>query len=100
MAVINIPSLIKGLRERLGLTRLTKGEARDFKRRWDAVNAAEKEELASTPITYKFRQIASLLASAGKLGWDKALASVGPECAGSTMPDQANSMPLLAVLRD
>lgn len=121
MAAVNIPALVKGLRERLGLTqeqfahevgvtfstvnqwengrrrpqpfllkrllemeaasgkvsagRLTRGEAQAFKRRWEAVNAAEKEELASTPVADKFRQVAALLASAGKLGWTEALAA-------------------------
>ena len=115
MATINVPALVKGLRERLGLTQeqfahevgvtfstvnqwengrrrpqpfllkrllemeassgegsaghLNKGEAQAFKRRWEAVNAAERKELASTPVADKFRQVAALLASAGKLGW-------------------------------
>jgi transcriptional regulator with XRE-family HTH domain len=120
MATINIPVLVKGLREQLGLTqeqfahevgvtfstvnqwengrrrpqpfllkrllemeaawvegsagRLTRGEAQAFKRRWETVNAAEREELGSTPVAHKFRQLAALLASAGKLGWTEALA--------------------------
>lgn len=111
MAAINIPALVKGLRQRLGLTqeqfahevgvtfstvnqwengrrrpqpfllkrllemeaalgevaggRLTRKEALAFKRRWEAVNAAEKEELASTSAADKFRQVAALLASRG-----------------------------------
>jgi putative transcriptional regulator len=115
MIAINITGLVKGLRERLGLTqeqfahevgvtfstvnqwengrrrpqpfllkrllemeaavdegsasRLIRGEAQAFKRRWEAVNAAEREELASTPVAHKFRQVAALLASAGQLGW-------------------------------
>jgi putative transcriptional regulator len=118
MAAINIPALVKSLRERLGLTqeqfaravgvtfstvnqwenarrrpqpfllnrllemeaasgedsagRLTKGEAQEFKRRWQIVNAAEKDELASTPEADKFRQVAALLASAATLGWTRA----------------------------
>jgi transcriptional regulator with XRE-family HTH domain len=120
MAATNIRALVKGLRERLGLTqeqfahevgvtfstvnqwengrrrpqpfllkrlleieatleegsasRLTKAEAQKFKRRWEAVNAAEREELRSTPVDHKFRQVAALLASAGKLGWTEPLA--------------------------
>jgi len=120
MATINIPVLVKGLREQLGLTqeqfahevgvtfstvnqwengrrrpqpfllkrllemeaawvegsagRLTREEAQAFKRRWETVNAAEREELGSTPVAHKFRQLAALLASAGKLGWTEALA--------------------------
>jgi transcriptional regulator with XRE-family HTH domain len=34
---------------------LTKEEAQAFKRRWQAVNAAENEELASTPVAVKFQ---------------------------------------------
>jgi transcriptional regulator with XRE-family HTH domain len=121
MAAINIPALVKGLRQRLGLTqeqfahevgvtfstvnqwengrrrpqpfllkrllemeaalgevaggRLTRKEAQAFKRRWEAVNAAEKEELASTSAADKFRQVAALLASAGHLGWIEAKAA-------------------------
>jgi putative transcriptional regulator len=120
MAAIDIPGLVKGLRQRLGLTqeqfahevgvtfstvnqwengrrrpqpfllkrllemeaawekssadRLTKGEAKAFKRRWEAVNAAEREELRSTTVPQKFRQVAALMASAGKLGWTEAVA--------------------------
>jgi putative transcriptional regulator len=55
--------------------RLTKGEAQAFKRRWEAVNAAEREELASTSAAHKFRQVAALQASAEKLGWTKAMAA-------------------------
>jgi len=55
--------------------RMSKGEAQAFKRRWEAVNAAEREELASTPVADKFRQVAALLASAGKLGWTESLAA-------------------------
>ncbi|MBM4274341.1 MAG: helix-turn-helix domain-containing protein [Deltaproteobacteria bacterium] len=52
---------------------LTRKEAQAFKRRWEVVNAAEKKELASTPVAHKFRQVAALLASAGKLGWTETL---------------------------
>jgi transcriptional regulator with XRE-family HTH domain len=55
--------------------RLTRGEAQAFKRRWEAVNAAEREELASTPVADKFRQVAALVASREKLGWTEALAA-------------------------
>lgn len=55
--------------------RLTRGEARAFKRRWEAVNAAEREEIGSTPMAHKFRQLAALLASAGKLDWTETLAA-------------------------
>jgi len=121
MAAINIPALVKHLRDRLGLTqeqfahevgvtfstvnqwengrrrpqpfllkrllemeaslgagsagRLTRGEAQAFKRRWEAVNAAEREELAATPVAHKFHQLAALMTSAEKLGWTEALAA-------------------------
>ncbi len=49
--------------------RLTPKEAQAFKKRWEAVNAAERAEMGSTPMAHKFRQVAALIASAGKLGW-------------------------------
>lgn len=121
MAAFDIPALVKGLRERLGLTQeqfahevgvtfstvnqwengrrrpqpfllkrllemeassgknsaggISKREAQAFKRRWAAVNAAEREELASTPLTDKLHQVAALLASARKLRWTGTLAT-------------------------
>jgi hypothetical protein len=39
------------------------------------VNAAEREELRSTTMALKFRQVAALLTSAGKLGWTGGLAA-------------------------
>ncbi len=53
--------------------RLTKGEVQAFRKRWEIVNAAEREELGSTPISQKFRQLSALLMSARKLGWTEAL---------------------------
>jgi transcriptional regulator with XRE-family HTH domain len=55
--------------------RLTREEAQAFKQRWKVVNAAEKEELASTPMAHKFRQLAALMTSAEELGWTEALAA-------------------------
>ena len=52
---------------------LTKAAALAFKRRWAAVNAAEREELASTPMAQKFRQLGVLLAAARQLGWTEAI---------------------------
>ena len=115
MAPMDIPALVKGLRQRLGLTQeqfahevgvtfstvnqwengrrrpqpfllgrllemegawdqgsfrhLTKHEARAFKQRWEWVNAAEREDLATTPVAQKFRQLEALIASARQLGW-------------------------------
>jgi putative transcriptional regulator len=54
------------------MARLTKREAQAFKQRWQAVNAAEKDELVSTPAADKLRQVAALLTSAGTLGWSGA----------------------------
>jgi len=51
---------------------LTKAGALAFKRRWAAVNAAEREELASTPMAHKFRQLGVLLAMARRFGWTAA----------------------------
>jgi len=51
---------------------LTKREARAFKQRWEAVNAAEREDLAATPVAQKFRQLEALIASARQLGWTEA----------------------------
>lgn len=53
---------------------ITKVEARSFKRRWKAVNAAEREELRRTPPEHKLRQLAALMASVKELGWDEELA--------------------------
>jgi transcriptional regulator with XRE-family HTH domain len=54
---------------------LTRVEAQAFKRRWEAVHAAEKEDLAFTPVAHKFRQLEALLASARQLGWTEATAA-------------------------
>jgi len=53
--------------------RLTKAEAKAFRRRWKAVNAAEIEELRLTPMSQKFQQLAALMASAKQFGWTKGL---------------------------
>jgi len=54
-------------------SRITKAEARAFRARWEAVNAAEVDELRATSTTHKARQLASLMASVAKLGWTEAL---------------------------
>lgn len=54
-------------------TRLTKEEAEAFKMRWEAVNAAEIEELRRTPMSQKLRQLAALMVSVKEFGWYKAL---------------------------
>lgn len=55
--------------------RISRAEARRFKKRWEAVNAAERRELRATPVADKLRQLAALMASAEKLGWNEALAA-------------------------
>jgi hypothetical protein len=55
--------------------RLTKAQAQAFQKRWEILDAAEREELASTPMALKFRQLAALMASAQKLGWTEELAA-------------------------
>lgn len=54
---------------------LTKSEAQAFKKRWEAVNAAEQEELRMTDMATKLRQLAALMASVSELGRDEARAS-------------------------
>ncbi|MBI3990200.1 MAG: hypothetical protein HY347_11365 [candidate division NC10 bacterium] len=54
---------------------MTKMEAQAFKARWEAINAAEREELRTTSLAHKLRQLAVLMASAGKFGWTEALAA-------------------------
>jgi hypothetical protein len=39
-------------------------QARAFKKRWKMVNAAEMEDLRSTPVSEKFQKLSSLLLSA------------------------------------
>lgn len=55
--------------------RLTKAQAQAFQKRWELVTVAEKEELVSTPMALKLRQLAALMASAQKLGWTGAQAA-------------------------
>jgi transcriptional regulator with XRE-family HTH domain len=57
------------------VSKISKAEARAFKKRWESVNAAEREELASTSLVLKFRQFAALLASAGQFHWTKEMAA-------------------------
>lgn len=53
--------------------RITQAEAKAFRARWAAVNAAEREELRATSMVHKLRQLASLMASVKSLGWTTAL---------------------------
>lgn len=53
---------------------MTQAEGVAFKARWAMVEAAERDELRATPMDKKVRQLAALMASVEKLGWDQALA--------------------------
>lgn len=52
---------------------ITTSESKAFKARWAAVNAAEVEELRSTPMEQKARQLAALMLSMRDLGWAESL---------------------------
>ncbi|MBI5044129.1 MAG: hypothetical protein HZC10_09960 [Nitrospirae bacterium] len=52
---------------------ITKKEAREFKRRWKAVNEAEKMELRHTSPAQKFKQLLVLMQWVKDFGWDEAL---------------------------
>jgi hypothetical protein len=58
---------------------LTRAEAREFRARWELVNAVEQAELRSTPLDQKLRQLAALMASAEAMGWTEVLASEDAE---------------------
>ena len=55
--------------------KITKLEARAFRRRWKIVNHAERQELRNIPEIEKFRQLVALMSSVEELGWTKALAA-------------------------
>ena len=65
---------MKAALDKVPRPRLTKAQAQAFQQRWQAVQAAEDEELASRPVAEKFRQLAGLMASAQQLGWTEDLA--------------------------
>ncbi|GMQ89838.1 MAG: hypothetical protein BMS9Abin10_0173 [Gammaproteobacteria bacterium] len=54
---------------------MTKAQGVAFKARWARVEAAERDELRATSIDQKLRQLAALMASVAKLGWNEALAA-------------------------
>jgi hypothetical protein len=54
--------------------RTTRSEARAFRKRWQAVNTAEQEELRAASFQLKFEQFAALMASAEGMGWGEKLA--------------------------
>jgi len=49
--------------------RITKAEARAFRKRWEAVSAVERRELRKTSITRKLQQLSSLIAWGRDFGW-------------------------------
>jgi len=53
---------------------MTREQALAYKRRYEIVNAHEREELRRTSVEVKFRQLCSLMASVKAMGWDEALA--------------------------
>ncbi len=54
---------------------MTRDDGEAFKARWAMVGAAERDELRATSMDKKLRQLAALMASVAKLGWDEALAA-------------------------
>jgi transcriptional regulator with XRE-family HTH domain len=66
---------MKASLDKVPTPRLTKAQAQAFQQRWQAVQVAEDEELVSTPVTEKFRQLTGLLAAAQQLGWHEELAA-------------------------
>lgn len=54
---------------------MTKSEARAYRARWEMVNRAEREELRTTPMDQKAKQLAALMQSAEAFGWRECLMS-------------------------
>jgi len=54
---------------------MTRVDGEAFKARWAMVGTAERDELRATSMDKKLRQLAALMASVAKLGWDEALAA-------------------------
>jgi len=52
---------------------MTPEQARAYKRRYELVEAFEREELRRTPVETKFRQLCALAASVDAMGWREAL---------------------------
>lgn len=53
---------------------MTRAEVQAYQKRWQKVNAMEREELRSANLELKFRQLAALMASVDAFGWRRALA--------------------------
>jgi hypothetical protein len=50
-------------------TKMDKAEVRAWMDRWKAVNEAHREELRTTPMETKLRQLAVMMHTARTLGW-------------------------------
>ena len=55
--------------------RITKNEALEFKRRWEIVNEAERQELRETTPSEKLKQLSVLMGWVKDFKWDDALKS-------------------------
>ncbi len=53
--------------------KISASEVRAAKKRWENVNAAEREELRQTPLSIKIIQLAALMESVKGMGWEKSL---------------------------
>ncbi len=49
--------------------RITRAEAKAYRKRWEALNAAETKELRATPIARKLQQLSALMAWGRHFGW-------------------------------
>ncbi len=49
--------------------RITKEQAAAFRQRWQLVEEAEHQELQTSPLELRFRQLAAMFESARGLGW-------------------------------
>lgn len=57
---------------------ITKTQARDFKKRWAAINAWQREELRKTSYIQKLQKLSALMVSVNQMGWYESL-SLGEE---------------------
>lgn len=57
---------------------ITKTQARAFKKRWEAINARQRDELRKTSYIQKLQKLSALMASVKLMGWDKSI-SIGEE---------------------
>ncbi|MDH7500176.1 MAG: hypothetical protein QHH30_07300 [candidate division NC10 bacterium] len=55
--------------------RISGEEARAFRRRWEAINAAEREELRAMSMEEKLQQLAALMASRDLFDWTEEMKS-------------------------